>query len=158
MRLRVRDVMTRDPFTIDPDAPVATAMAVMRQKEIRHLPVVDGAGRLLGVLSDRDLRSAAVAPALAEHLSRGARRRLHGIGATLESLRVRDAMTWGVVTTVPEATLAHAAAVMLERRVGSLPVCEEGRLVAMLTERDVLKALLMEMPPVRGLDPDTFLW
>ena len=158
MRLRVREGMTREPFPIDPDAPLATAMAVMRQKEIRHLPVVDDAGRLLGVLSDRDLRSAALAPALAEHLSRAARRRLQGIGATLERLRVRDAMTWGVVTTVPEATLAHAAAVMLERRVGSLPVCEEGRLVAMLTERDVLKALLMEMPPVRGLDPDTFLW
>jgi len=158
MKLRVKDVMTRQPLTIDPEAPIATAAAVMRQKEIRHLPVVDDGERLLGMVSDRDLRSAAVAPALAEYLSRSARRHLRGIGEALDRLRVRDAMTWGVVTTSPATTLAHAAAVMLERRIGSLPVCEEGKLVAILTERDALKALLADIPSVRGLDDGGFLW
>lgn len=155
---RVKDVMTRSPITIDPEAPVATAIVVMREKQVRHLPVVDDTGRLIGMISDRDLRSAAFAPALVEHLSVVARRRLRGVGATLESLRVRDVMTWDAVTTHAEAPLAQAAAVMFEGRFGSLPVLEGGKLVGIVTERDVLRALAAKLPAVKGLDPDNFLW
>ncbi len=158
MATRVREVMTRDPLTIDPEAPVATAVAVMRDKSVRHLPVVDDAGRLQGMISDRDLRDAVFAPAFAEFLSQVARRRLRGISATLEGLRVKDVMTWDAVTTGPEAPLAQAAAVMFEGRFGSLPVVENGKLVGIVTERDVLKAIAMTLPPVRGIDPDTYLW
>jgi len=51
----VRDVMTRTPITIDPEAPLETAVAVMREREIRHLPVVDETGRLIGMITDRDI-------------------------------------------------------------------------------------------------------
>ncbi len=156
--MTVKDAMTKNPITIDPDAPLGTAMATMTERQVRHLPVVDDAGRLVGVVTDRDLRNAAFAPALAEYLSRGAQRRLRGVTATFEELRVRDAMTWGVVTTSPEAPLAHAAAIMAEGRFGSLPVVEGGKLVGLVTERDVLKALATTLPAVRGLDPDTYLW
>ena len=71
VKTMVRDVMTRRPITVDPDAPLATAAAVMREKAIRHLPVVDDAGRLVGIITDRDLRSAALAPALAPALGQG---------------------------------------------------------------------------------------
>ncbi len=139
--MHVKELMTPDPITIDPDAPLGTAMAVMRDKAVRHLPVVDEAGRLLGILTDRDLRSAAFGPALAEHLSLGAQRRLRGVSQALEEVRVRDAMTWNVVTTHPDATIAHAAAAMFQGRLGGLPVVQDGRLVGMLTERDLLRAL-----------------
>lgn len=158
MAKRVREVMSRDPITIDPEAPIATAIAVMRDKSVRHLPVVDDAGRLLGMISDRDLRDAVFAPAFAEHLSLVARRRLRGLTATLEGLRIKDVMTWDAVTTKPEASLAQAAAVMFEGRFGSLPVVEKDELVGIITERDVLRALAETLPSVRGIDPDTYLW
>ncbi|HLE43172.1 MAG TPA: CBS domain-containing protein [Methylomirabilota bacterium] len=68
-------------------------------------------------------------------------RRLHGLSQALEELRVKEAMTWDVVTTHPEATIGHAAAVMFQGRFGSLPVVQDDKLVGMLTERDLLRAL-----------------
>jgi acetoin utilization protein AcuB len=130
----------------------------MREREVRHLPVMDKGGRLVGMITDRDLRGAFLAPVLAEHLSQGAQRRLRGISAALGNLRVRDAMTWDAVTIEPEAPLARAAALMFEGRFGSLPVVERGRLVGIVTERDVLKALAATLEAVRGMDPDSYLW
>ncbi len=158
MTTRVRDVMTRTPYTIDPEAPIATATAVMRERGVRHLPVVSDAGKLVGMVSDRDVRDAVFAPAFAERLSLVARRRLRGLTGTLENMKVKDVMTWDAVTTEPDALLAQAAAVMFEGRFGSLPVMEKGKLVGIVTEYDVLKALARTLVPVRGIDPDTYLW
>ncbi len=155
--MRVEDLMTRDPYTIDPEAPLGTAVDVMRIKEIRHLPVVDESGELVGIITDRDLRQAVFAPAITEHLSLRAQRRLRGIGQALEDLKVKDAMTWVVVTTHPQARVEHAALLMFERRVGCLPVVESGKLVGILTERDLLKALIQEYPEARVV-PESFLW
>jgi acetoin utilization protein AcuB len=156
--MRVSEAMTPRPMTIDPEAPVATAMAVMRERELRHLPVVDDAGRLVGVVTDRDLRSAVVAPALREYLSPEGRRWLERAGATLENLRVRNVMTSEAVTTTPEVPIEQAAAVMFERRVGCLPVVQHGQLVGIVTERDLLRALASALPAVKGSDPDSYLW
>jgi acetoin utilization protein AcuB len=131
--MKVKDVMSRKPITIDPEAPLATAMAVMKKEGIRHLPVTDDAGRLFGIITDRDLRCAAFAPALIEHLSVGAQRQARGLAQTLEELRVRDAMSWDVVTTQPEAALGHAARVLFFGRFGSLPVLDGAKLVGVLT-------------------------
>jgi CBS domain-containing protein len=154
----VNEIMTRAPITIDPEAPVATAVAMMQEREVRHLPVVDGAGRAVGMISDRDLRTALLAPAFAEHLSAAARRRLRGVDSALERLRVKDVMTWDVVTIRADAPIAQAAALMVEGRFSSLPVVDHGRLVGIVAERDVLKVLAATLPAVKGLDPDEFLW
>ena len=132
--------------TADPDMPLRQAVALMRDRKIRHLPVVEEGGRLVGMLTDRDVRHAAFVPALADHLSWELRR--------LKSLRVRDVMTWSVVTTHPEATLAQAGMTMFQRRIGSLPVVHDGRLVGILTETDVLSALTEGQEK----DPDALLW
>ena len=71
--MEVRDVMTEKPMTIDPEAPVETAEAVMRERGLRHLPVVDTGGRPFGIVTDRDLRSAMFGSALVEHLPPGRR-------------------------------------------------------------------------------------
>jgi acetoin utilization protein AcuB len=142
--MKVKDVMAKDPVSIDPEAAVGTALDVMRTKHIRHLPVVDEDGTLMGIVTDRDLRHAALAPAVQEYLSVQAHRLARQLNATLENLRVRDVMTWAVVTTGPETPLLSAALIMFESRVGSLPVLEGGRLVGLLTEQDVLKALMVE--------------
>jgi acetoin utilization protein AcuB len=140
----VKDVMTKDPFTIDPEAPIGTAIDVMRTESLRHLPVVDEVGKIVGIVADRDLRQAALAPAIGEYLSASGQRRLRRLGETLENMSVRDVMTWGVLTIHPEAPLGHAALIMSERRVGCLPVLTDGRLVGMISERDILRAVSRE--------------
>jgi CBS domain-containing protein len=154
----VRDAMTRNPTTIDPDAALETAAAVMSEREIRHLPVVDDGGRLVGMLSDRDVRGVVLAPTLGQYLSPAARKALEAVSAALRDVRVRDAMTWDHVAIEPGAPLAQAAALMFEGRFGSLPVVEGGVLVGIVTERDVLKALAVLLPAIRGSDPDTYFW
>jgi acetoin utilization protein AcuB len=153
----VSDAMTKDPITIDPEAPLGTAVDVMRTNKLRHLPVVDDAGQLVGIITDRDLRHAVLAPAFEEYLSASGQRRFHRLGQTLEDLRVRDMMTWGVVATHPAAPLAHAALIMFERHVGCLPVVTEGRLEGILTEHDILQALASGKS-VRHFNIDGFLW
>jgi acetoin utilization protein AcuB len=140
--MKVRDVMTSAPLTVDPDVSLREATGLMTQKGIRHLPVVNRTGRLIGILTDRDITHAAFAPALSELLSWNPRR--------LKAPRVRDAMTWSVVTTDPEATLVQAGLTMFQRRIGSLPVVENGRLVGILTERDVFAAVHKE----QGVESD----
>ena len=142
----VKNVMTENPLTLGPDAPLRQAVNLMRDRKIRHLPVVEDGGRLVGMLTDRDVRHAALVPALAQHLPWELRR--------LKALRIRDVMTWSVVTTHPEATLAQAGVTMFQRRIGSLPVVEEGRLVGILTETDVLTALTKG----QETDPDALVW
>lgn len=142
----VKNVMTENPLTLGPDAPLRDAVNLMRERKIRHLPVVEDGGRLVGMLTDRDVRHAALVPALAQHLPWELRR--------LKSLRIRDVMTWSVVTTRPEATLAQAGVTMFQRRIGSLPVVDDGRLVGILTETDVLTALTKG----QATDPDALVW
>ena len=156
--MQVRDVMTAKPMTIDPEAPVETAVAVMRERGLRHMPVVDSEERLIGIVTDRDLRSAMFGSALAEHLPPEQEGRLRALSATLNDVRVSHVMTWRAQTIPPQAPLAQAAAVMANARIGSLPVVEGTRLVGIVTEHDVLKALAATLPCIKGADPDTYLW
>jgi acetoin utilization protein AcuB len=155
---RVCDVMTKAPLTIDPEAPVATAAAIMRARGVRHLPVVDDAGRLIGVVTDRDLRGAVFAPAIAEHLAPAARARLRTLSGALEDIRVRGVMSWSPMTIEPDAPIAQAAAVMLTAGIGCLPVVENTKLLGIVTEHDALKALAATLPAARGADPDSYFW
>jgi len=152
----VRDVMTKDPISIEPDALVGTAIDVMVERKVRHLPVVDEKGAVVGIITDRDLRSAALAPALEQYLSKAAQRRLRGVGATLENLRVKDAMTRSPVTTKSDVPVTQAAALMLEAHIGSLPVVDDGKLVGIVTDRDAVKALAARVPALQRLP--ALLW
>jgi CBS domain-containing protein len=102
-------------------------------------------------------RSAAFAPALIEHVSVRTQRRARGVAQALEELRVRDAMTWDVVTTHPEATIGHVAGVMFYGRLGSLPVVDGPKLVGILTERDLLRAVTI-LAPEPSIDVEGLLW
>ena len=144
--MTVGTVMARDPVTIGPEAPLGQASGLMRRRGLHHLPVVGEHGRLVGILTDRDLTHAALVPVLADRMPWDARR--------LKAPRVRDAMTWAVLTTRPDATLVDAGLVMVERHIGSLPVVEGDRLVGILTEHDVLNALRPDIGPDPGGGPD----
>ena len=131
--MKVREVMRRALVTVLPDAPIRVAQDLMRDHQVRHLLVTDPKeGRLIGILTDRDLQHSAFLPMLARHLAWEER--------WLKAPRVRDIMTWKIVTIDPDADLVRAGLLMFERRIGSLPVTDRGRLVGILTERDLLKA------------------
>jgi acetoin utilization protein AcuB len=140
--------MTRQPAVTGLDTPVREAAELMRSKLVRHLPVVDEAGRVLGIVTDRDLRHAAFVPAMAEQMGWEPHR--------VKAPRVRDVMTWSAVTTHEDAPLVHAALLMFQRRVGSLPVVADGRLVGIVTERDVWKGL-REARRIET-ESEAFLW
>ena len=127
--LLVKDSMAHDLATLSPDETAATALAVCRERRIRHLPVLRE-GRLVGIVSDRDLRSST--PALGD-LDRA---------AALQKLQVEDVMARDVVTADPEDPIEQAANTMRERRIGCLPVVEGGELVGIITASDVMDALV----------------
>src|SRR5262245_54921883 len=131
--MKVREIMRRALVTVRPDAPSRVAAELMRSRQVRHLPVTDDHGRLIGIVTDRDLRHAAFLPLLARHLAWEER--------WLLAPRVRDIMTWEVATIDPDADLVRAGLLMFQRRIGSLPVTDHGTLVGIVTERDVFEAL-----------------
>ncbi len=127
--LRVRDVMTADATTLKRNDKLTLADDIMRLGRIRHLPVVDDDGQLLvGIVSQRDLFRDALAQALG--YGRHAQRQILG------TLAVKEVMTSDVVTTSPDTSLVEAARLLTERKIGCLPVVENGRLVGILTEGD----------------------
>ena len=87
--------MTPAPLTIRWTAKIIDAVRLMREARIRHLCVLDGSNRLVGILADRDLRQVILDPRLQERLG-------PGLGDALEGLTVRDIMTWAVITVHPE--------------------------------------------------------
>jgi len=129
--IRVRDRMTRPAVTIYADALVSGAVEMMRSRRIRHLPVVDRDKRLVGIVTDRDLRQVVFDPAVQARLQRAV--------DALRGLTVREVMTWGAVTVTPASSIRDAARLMHERKVGALPVVDADRVVGILTERDVLQ-------------------
>jgi CBS domain-containing membrane protein len=128
-KLKVSDVMTADPTTLKSNDKLTLADDIMRLGRIRHLPVLDDDGqRLVGIVTQRDLFRDALAQALG--YGRHDQRKL------LDALAVKDVMTTQVVTIRPDASLVYAARVLTERKIGCLPVVEDGRLVGILTEGD----------------------
>jgi acetoin utilization protein AcuB len=128
----VRDWMKREVVTIPPEASVADAARLMKERRIRHLPVVDAGGHLVGVITDRDLRQVIFDPDLEKELG-------HSLAA-LRSRPVGRVMTASVVTVRPETDMRQAARLMHERKIGALPVVGDGAVVGVLTESDVLAA------------------
>ena len=117
--LHVRDLMTSDVVTVGPDESIDALKDLMVNERIRHVPVVDGAGALLGLVSERDL----LLRALFE-----------------EENKVTDIMAWNVATIGPDQDVSKAARIMFDNKCGCLPVIEEGVLAGILTEADFVKA------------------
>ena len=134
--MQVQEWMNRDVVTVTPEESFRTAMHLIRQKGIRHLPVVEGK-RLVGIVTDRDLRQAA--PSGATSLS------IHELHYILEKVTVREIMTKQVVTVRPDQTVEDAALLLLGHRIGGLPVVRDGALVGIITETDILEAFLEVM-------------
>jgi len=130
--MRVRDLMQENVRTVDLSARLDVVDKLMREEVIRHLPVLDD-GKVVGLVTQRDLLRAGLTPVLAG-------------GPVLEQewlaeLPARDVMTRTVVKAHPDADLADAVTMMVRERIGCLPVVEGERLVGMLTDTDCLRHL-----------------
>jgi acetoin utilization protein AcuB len=129
----VRDWMTTDPITVGPDTSVMKASQIMKENNVRRLPVVDEAGKLAGIVSDRDLKEAS--PSKATTLD------VHELYYLLSELKVKDIMSKRVVTIGPEDTVEKAAVIMLEHKITGLPVMKDSQVVGMLSQGDVFRVL-----------------
>ncbi len=130
--MRVRDLMTAKPITVDPETPMLEARQRMLRERIRHLVVLDDA-RVVGIVTDRDVRLNLPSPATS--LS------VWEINYLLPGVTVGGVMTTSVIVVDPDRPIAEAARIMMDHKIGALPVVEEGRLVGIITESDFVRAM-----------------
>lgn len=132
----VTKAMTRKVITVRPEDNLLDTRELMKTHKIHHIPVVEEGDRLVGIISDRDLRSAM--PSSLYYESGSERERVK-----LEKFKVRDVMTTNVITLSLRDTIQDALLLLLKYDVGALPVVHsDGRLVGILAVRDLLRALV----------------
>ena len=129
--------MKRNPVFVDEGDSMKKAMDLLKEHEIRHLPVLKDGDRLVGILSERDIKQASPSPATALEIRE--------IYYLLDKVKVKQIMTRRVFTVSSNASIEEAALIMREKKIGCLPVVDGGRLVGILTETDILDAFLDSM-------------
>jgi acetoin utilization protein AcuB len=130
----VKDRMTSDLITITPATSFPEGFRIMREKRIRHLPVVDERGKLIGIVTQTDLLHAS--PSTATTLS------VFEMSYLLANLHVQEVMSSPVITVSEDAPLEEAARLMVEKKIGCLPVMCDGDLVGMITETDIFETFV----------------
>lgn len=130
----VGERMTRNPVTITEDTSIDDALHLMRERKVRRLPVLDPSGKMVGIVSDRDLLHAAPSPATS--LS------VYELHYLLAKLTVKRVMSSPVITVTASTPLEEAARIMADNKIGGLPVTDDGKLVGIITETDIFKILL----------------
>jgi CBS domain-containing protein/predicted CoA-binding protein len=137
--VKVKDRMSRSPATVKPEDGIQEAILKMERGRFRHLPVVDEAGRLIGMLSDRDVRLVRPSLALVD--------REEG-SIQLASLSVQQAAVFDPIKVTPETTLKEAAELMLQWQVGGLPVVDgKDKLTGIITYTDLLREFVGREQP-----------
>lgn len=144
---RVGDYMTKDPLTLREDDLLRQAVEIVMVRRIRHIPILDGSGSLVGIVTDRDVQGTLPSPLSAaapeEH------------EALLETTPLSRIMTTDVITVGADDLAAEAVETLLASRIDGLPVLEENRLVGIFTVRDALRAYLQLLRgrPLPGSPP-----
>ena len=131
--MHVRTLMTGATIAVPPDTPVLDARQLMAKERIRHLLVMDG-GDLVGMVTDRDIRLNMPSPATS--LS------VWELNHLLTKLTVNQVMTKSVITIGPDREASDAARLMLDHKIGALPVVDGGALIGIVTETDLLRAFV----------------
>lgn len=126
--------MSTKPVTVSADTPISEALRTMRQAEVRRMPVLDKDGRLVGIVSEKDLWVASPSPVSSLTVSE--------VHYLLNHLIVSELMSRDVITVGPDTPVEEAARIMADCKIGGLPVMEDDRLVGIITETDVFTVLL----------------
>lgn len=151
----VRERMTANPVVVHPETSFEDALQLLREKKIRRLPVVDKGGNVVGIVVEKDLLYASPSPATS--LS------IFEVHYLLSKLAVKDVMTKRVITVGEDCPLEEAARIMVDHKIGSLPIVRGKQLVGIITETDVFKVMaealggrakglrvVMRVPEVKG--------
>ena len=130
--MRIRDVMTKNPVTVDSETLVIDAQKIMKEKNIRRLPVVDK-GKLVGIVTKHDLLEASPSPATS--LS------VHELNYLLARMKVKEVMKKNPFTLDPDTPFEEALRIGQDKKIGSFPVMDQGKLVGIITESDIVRFL-----------------
>ena len=129
----VGERMKSPVITVRPDMSLIDALNLMKQEHIRRTPVVKD-GKLVGIVSEKDLLNASPSPATS--LS------IYEMNYLLSKLQIKDVMTKDVLTVTEDTPIEEAARIMADNKIGSMPVVRDDRIVGMITETDLFKMLL----------------
>ena len=139
--MTIRELMTGGLTIVHPETSLQEAWDLMARKRIRHLPVTGPDRGLVGIVTDRDIRLNL--PSRATSLS------VREINHLLARLTVEEIMTRSVITIGPDRSARDGAQLMLEHRIGALPVVDDGHLIGIFTETDVVRAFVDMTAPAR---------
>ena len=128
--MRIRDIMTKNPLTVDSETPIFEAKRIMQENNIRRLPVVDK-GKLVGMATERMILEASPSPATS--LS------IHELHYLIATMKVKDIMVKNPITISPDATFEETLLLGQEKGIGGFPVVDKGRLVGIATESDLVQ-------------------
>ncbi len=130
----VYERMSKHPVTITENTSISEALKKMRDEKVRRLPVLDKQGKLVGIVSEKDLLYASPSPATS--LS------VHELHYLLAKLTIKELMTKEVITICEDCPIEEAARIMADNKIGGLPVVRNGTLVGIITETDLFKIFL----------------
>jgi acetoin utilization protein AcuB len=130
----IRERMSRHPITVTPETSLFDALQIIRDEKIRRLPVLDASGKLVGIISEKDLLYASPSPATS--LS------VYEMNYLISKIQIKDLMTTEVITVEDDCPLEEAARIMVDNNISGLPVMSGGKLVGMITESDLFKIFI----------------
>jgi acetoin utilization protein AcuB len=125
--------MTEKVFTLTPDDYVSDAVKMMKERRIKHIPVVKG-DRLKGIVSDRDIKE--FCPSKATSLD------VYELHYLLAKTKIKDVMKGDVVTVTPATPVEEAAMILRDKNIGALPVVQDDRLVGIISDHDIFRVLV----------------
>ncbi|MDD5747575.1 MAG: CBS domain-containing protein [Actinomycetota bacterium] len=131
--MKVRERMSTELVTVQVDEPIRVAWDIVQGRKIRRFPVLDG-DKLVGIVTDRDLRNATASSVVLTE------KKYHDF--LLDTVKIESIMTANPQTVSPNDDIAKAARLILELKVGGLPVCDNDKLVGIITETDLIKTLI----------------
>ncbi|TFD98198.1 acetoin utilization AcuB family protein [Jeotgalibacillus sp. R-1-5s-1] len=126
----IEDMMVRDVHTLAPDSTLEEAIELMSKEKIRHIPVIDVNKKVVGILTDRDIKEFSPSPFQTENREK------------LFQTKVLDMMTTPVITGHPLDFVEEVAVTFMEEQIGCLPIVSEDKLVGLITETDILHTLI----------------
>lgn len=135
--LVVKEWMTKNVVTVTTHATLPDAHKIMKERKIRRLPVVDDNGHLVGIITRGDVREAS--PSDATTLS------IYELNYLLAKLTVDKIMTRNPLTVTPDTLVKDAARLMLEHKIGGLPVIENNQVVGIITESDIFRVMVQRL-------------
>ncbi len=130
----VSDWMTKSVFTLTPDDNIITAIKLLQEKKIKHLPVVKNNSAIVGILSDRDIKDYTPSKVTTFELKE--------LNYILYTAKVKEIMKKKVICAAPDMAIEEAAMMMFDNNIGCLPVVDKGKLAGIISDKDIFRVLV----------------